>query len=213
MCLKLVMAATTAKERVMAGYSYATVETALARVFGADATAQKRAFRGRLQHLRRCGLPASSGEGRGGKTIPYTDLLVCSLLVALELEEAGIAPVLAVRLITGQVGPGRESEGWKNYLPKIIQAARSSQGGDDDVILMVEPYFMSAAWGHADVQSGKIDPVTFRHKRLSEIKEFLDSYLRWHHPRRFSALFNLSERLKALDAALKAVLEEKDEAP
>ena len=39
----------------MSGFSYAVVETALAKVFGADAMAQKRAFRGRLQHLRRLG--------------------------------------------------------------------------------------------------------------------------------------------------------------
>jgi hypothetical protein len=81
----------------MSGFSYAVVETALAKVFGADAMAQKGAFRGRLQHLRRLGLP-SGGVGRG-KTITYTKANIYELGFCLECEELGIIPTLAVNLL------------------------------------------------------------------------------------------------------------------
>jgi hypothetical protein len=80
----------------MSGFSYAVVETALAKIFGADATVQKRAFRGRLQHLRRLGLP--SGPGRG-KAIAYTKTNIYELGFCLECEELGIIPTLAVNLL------------------------------------------------------------------------------------------------------------------
>jgi hypothetical protein len=80
----------------MSGFSYAVVETALAKVFGADAMAQKRAFRGRLQHLRRLGLP--SGPGRG-KAISYAKTNIYELGFCLECEELGIIPTLAVNLL------------------------------------------------------------------------------------------------------------------
>jgi hypothetical protein len=81
----------------MSGFSYAVVETALAKVFGADAVAQKRAFRGRLQHLRRLGLP-SGGVGRG-KAITYAKANIYELGFCLECEELGIIPTLAVNLL------------------------------------------------------------------------------------------------------------------
>jgi hypothetical protein len=81
----------------MSGFSYAVAETALAKVFGADAMAQKRAFRGRLQHLRRLGLPPG-GVGRG-KTITYAKANIYELGFCLECEELGIIPTLAMGLL------------------------------------------------------------------------------------------------------------------
>jgi hypothetical protein len=81
----------------MSGFSYAVAETALAKVFGADAMVQKRAFRGRLQHLRRLGLP-SGGIGRG-KAITYAKANIYELGFCLECEELGIIPTLAVNLL------------------------------------------------------------------------------------------------------------------
>jgi hypothetical protein len=197
------MTAMPAKERVTDGYSYATVSAALGGVFGAGAAVRKGAFRGRLQHLRRLGLP-SSGPGRG-RTLAYSDEVVCAMLIALELEEFGIDPAMAVRMVTGKVGPDRE--GMKNYLPEVVERARGSLGGDDDIVLAVDPCFMSAAWGSPEMRSGAFDPAAFHDVRFGKMKEFLDFWLRWHRPRRFS-IFNLSERLRQLDVAIKAVQEE-----
>jgi hypothetical protein len=82
----------------MSGFSYAVVEAALAKVFGADAMVQKRAFRGRLQHLRRLGLPSGGGVGRG-KAITYAKKNIYELGFCLECEELGIIPTLAVNLL------------------------------------------------------------------------------------------------------------------
>lgn len=176
-------------------YSYTAVETALAKVFGADAAAQKGAFRGRIKHLQRLGLPAD-GPGKGRK-IAYTDAQVCAWLIALELEEFGIDPALAVQMI---------KDAWKNYLVKLI-----SKATDEHVILMVRPRFMSAAWG--------VDCVLFSHFIIGETMDVYDAngiFLR-HEADLMSILsekgvrvcaFNLSERLRSLDAALKAVQEE-----
>jgi hypothetical protein len=197
----------------MTGYSYAIVETALARVFRIKPADQKAFFRGRLQHLRRLGLPGK-GRGRGGgPPRAYSDNETCELLIALELEEFGIDPALAVRMVTGQTGPDQRAEGsdWQHYLPKVIQEARKGSGGDADIILMVEPYFMSAP-GRGDP---RFDPATFRHVKADSagIKEFEHLLRGWGAgtPDRVCA-FNLSERLRSLDAALKAVQEE-DKAP
>jgi hypothetical protein len=176
----------------MESYSYAKVEAALARVFGANAAYQKGALRGRIIHLRRLGLPAS-GPGRG-KTIAYTDAQVYAWLIALELEEFGINPVLAVRMI---------KDAWKNYLVKLIRTAR-----DKDVILMVRPRFMSAAWGT------DCDPILFSHFIVGEVMAVYDAnggFLRQETDlvsilaesgARVCA-FNLSQRLRELDEALK----------
>ena len=86
----------------MSGFSYAVVETALAKVFGADGMAQERAFRGRLQHLRRLGLP-SGGVGRG-KAITYTKANIYELGFCLECEELGVPPAIAVHLLERQHG-------------------------------------------------------------------------------------------------------------
>jgi hypothetical protein len=85
----------------MSGFSYAVVETALANAFGADGIAQKRAFRGRLQHLRRLGLPSSGGVGRG-KAITYTKANIFEIGFCLECEEIGVAPALAVNVLERQ---------------------------------------------------------------------------------------------------------------
>jgi hypothetical protein len=191
----------------MTGYSYAIVETALARVFRIKPADQKAFFRGRLQHLRRLGLP-SKGAGRGGG-LPrvYSDKETCELLIALELEEFGIDPVLAVRMVTGRVGPGLESKAHKQHLHRAIRDARNRSGEDNDVILMIEPYFMSAASGRGDP---KFDPATFRYVRADGdgIKEFLDLLRGWGvgTPNRVCA-FNLSERLRELNEALRSAQE------
>jgi hypothetical protein len=121
---------TQVEERIMRGYTYAAVEAALAKVF---VTAQKGALRGRIQNLRRLGLP-SGGPGRG-KTISYTDARVCAWLIALELEEFGVDPALAVRMIKTR---------WTD-LSRFIREAREARH-DNDIILVVRPCFMSANW-------------------------------------------------------------------
>lgn len=132
------------------------------------------------------------------------------MLIALELEEFGIDPALAIRMVIGQTGPDQRAldSDWKLYLPKVIREANESLGRRDaDVILMVEPYFMSAASGRGDP---KFDPATFRHIKANSagIKEFKLLLRGWGvgTPNRVCA-FNLSERLRKLNEALPSAQE------
>jgi hypothetical protein len=193
MCLNLRKVVTKAEERVMRGYTYAAVEAALAKVFHAGVTAQKGALRGRIQNLRRLGLP-SGGPGRG-KTISYTDARVCAWLIALELEEFGIDPALAVRMIKTR---------WTD-LSRFIREARSPS--HRDVIVIVRPYFMSASWALGP-EVGQEMFSSFE-AGVSETETFL-KFLAKEGVR--ACVFNLSARLRSLDEALKSVQEQEDEA-
>jgi hypothetical protein len=78
-------------------YSYAQVEGALARVFGADAKVQRGAFRGRIKHFQRLGLPGLN-VGKGAK-ITYSYEQACQWLVALLMSEIGFDPTVTVKVI------------------------------------------------------------------------------------------------------------------
>lgn len=162
----------------MEGYSYAMVETALARVFDLNAADQKGRLRGRIQHLRRLGLP-SGGPG-SGKTIAYDFDAIVMWLIALELEEFGIDPRLAVKMV-------------KIYWEVLADAVRQVRRADYDIGLVVRPRFMSG--------DPRLDPG-FNHIELTnEILLAQGSYLA--KPGKRLCIFNLSSRLRELDAALK----------
>jgi hypothetical protein len=162
-------------------YAYGVVETALAQVFGANPSTQKGALRGRIQHLRRLGLP-SSGPGRG-KVIEYTDAQIWAWLIALELEEFGLDPALIVNMVRGA---------WRHLL-KAIKTARANP--DDDVLLIVHPRFMSGGWSG----NPQLDPAFFDHVKLSDIEQLLTLY---REKGQRGSIFNLSARLRSLDQAL-----------
>src|SRR4051812_20669682 len=77
---------------------YAEVETVLARMHHADEVVQRGAFRGRLAHLRRLGIPIGLTPGKG-KRISYEIEQVYQLALCLELAEFGLDPSLIVRMV------------------------------------------------------------------------------------------------------------------
>jgi hypothetical protein len=118
----------------MSGFSYGVVETALAKVFGADAVAQKRAFRGRLQHLRRLGLP-SGGVGRG-KAITYAKANIYELGFCLQLEQMGIDPSLAAKMLKAH----------REYILGAYRKAEEALENGEDWFCWLITDFMSARW-------------------------------------------------------------------
>jgi hypothetical protein len=184
----------------MTAYSYAVVETALARIFGANAGVQKGAFRGRHQQLWTPGLGAD-GAGQG-RTSGYSARQVPPSLVDLELEEFGINPALAVTMVTGHPALDQAKAAWGNYIPKVLKAGNRS-GGDDDVI-QVEPYFMSAAWRG----DSKFGPATYHDFRATPDR--MNGFVGAGRASG-SCAFNLSERLRALDASLGSIQEQEGE--
>jgi len=191
-------------------YTYQIVETALARVFGANEEAQRGIFRARLKHLQRSGLP-SEAPGKGQR-ISYTDEQVCDWLVALQVAELGIDPVLVVALINGEVGPRQEVKVRRRKLTSIIQKAWKNAGKDsgkstsrdDDTILVLIPKLMSSRWTGSDT------PAIFYAEELQVLKATrnLDDFLAQGL---CVSAFNLSARPRALGKELNQLTKEKQD--
>jgi hypothetical protein len=175
-------------------YSYGQVETALATVFDIDATGQKGAFRGRVQHLRRLGLVADS-PGRG-RVIDYTQGDADKWLVALELEHFGLDPVRVVDLVKRNWNPPPErkrsaSEAFARgeaCLADLVFEARGSRRPESDVILTIRFETISALPDVGYTMAGGMRSFA--------------GWLADDHAARRASVFNLSARLRALDAAL-----------
>jgi hypothetical protein len=78
--------------------TYAQAEGILARLHQSAGKPQQKAFRARLKHLKRLGVPLGSHPGRG-KKIDYTDEQLAEWVFCLELEECGLDPSVIVRLL------------------------------------------------------------------------------------------------------------------
>ena len=85
-------------EFVAPRYPYARVERALLAVFDL-ATERQGPLRARLKHLNTLGLPGLQ-VGKGQR-IAYSLEQVAQWLVALLIEETGVDPTVAVRLVQG----------------------------------------------------------------------------------------------------------------
>lgn len=118
---------------------YATAEKVLAGLFNAGDEAQAKAFRGRLKHLKRLGIPLGSRPGKG-KKIWYDDEHVFQWILCLELEECGIDPKDIATFIR---------QHWdKNMLAKF-KGALTAYAQENDIYLYIRPHLMSRAWSSA----------------------------------------------------------------
>ena len=119
-------------------YGYAQVEAALAAVFDIDAESRG-PLKGRLKHLVRLGLPGL--KARKGARIAYSGEHAAQWLVALLLEEAGIDPAVAVKLIEAV---------WKRFIWRDVQLAMDRQDEQNvrgnHVFLTIRPRLMTGLW-------------------------------------------------------------------
>ncbi|WP_157085661.1 hypothetical protein [Methylobacterium sp. Leaf99] len=123
--------------------SYAAVETALARLHDANPEVQRGAFRGRLKHLQRLGLPLGEKPGKGSR-INYDAQQIWQLAVALELAEFGIDPTKIVLIIKHQ---------WRESISIRIDEALEKFGERDETLELYVS-FMSSAWTGREIQGG-----------------------------------------------------------
>jgi hypothetical protein len=127
----------------IATYSYAVVETSLANIFGADPDIQRGAFRARLKHFQRLGLPGI--ESGKGTRVAYTYDLACQWLIGLMMAEVGVDPIIIVQVVKTR---------WE-FLKMWIRRATDTSAAGNPVFLTLRPRLMSGAW-----TGGKSDPAT-----------------------------------------------------
>jgi hypothetical protein len=133
--------------------------------------------------LRRIGLP-ESGPGRG-KAIIYGRDEVDAWLIALQFELFGVPPAGAVKFVKDQ----------RRRLANFIKRARAAEHGD--ICLIVETDFLSPRWTPG-LDAAAI--TGFFELRPSGLKTYSDFLARGGN----GFVFNLSKRLRDLDAAIEA---------
>lgn len=174
-----------AGELVPARYEYREIETALAAAFDVS-DFQETSFRARLKHFRKLGILTST-PGKGGR-IRYSGDEIFRLMVALELAELNIDPALIVGKILTQT---REWD--RSRFPFAILLAK--QAVDKDMWAIAHIKFMSGSW----TAGGREPPVRFEFAQEGvDIRPALRDGERL-------AVFNLSFRIRRLEAALKEV--------
>jgi hypothetical protein len=136
--------------------SYAKIESILAKLHGADGDVQQKAFRGRLKHLKRLGIPRGINPGRGAK-VYYKEAQLYEWAFCLELAEFGLDPTAIVRLM--------EQKFKDDILPKLIEAR--VQRDADDLFFVASPSLMSAVWQDKE-------PLPYRWLKFSDTELFLD---------------------------------------
>jgi hypothetical protein len=129
-----ICAMTGAPSKQSAGYSYAEVESALARLFRVPTPFQG-SFRARLRHLQRIGmLEVAPGKGR---RITYTRDQTTEWMLALLLAQLGVDPIVVVKSIQAE---RRRLRGW------IGEASDAEALDGNEVFLEAHPALMSGAW-------------------------------------------------------------------
>ena len=177
-------------------FEYARVERALARVYQAEHVREK-AFRGRLKHFRKLGVP-NQNPGKGAR-VHYSASDVFQLMVCLELSEFGLDPNLIVKIVQ------RHWSG-KGYFAQTIDVAQRFAGNDFYAVLHAN--FMSWTWHEKfeqsarriSYQSGPYDPVHFSFPKESDLPALLQ---RLREEGQRVMIFNLSARIREVEQALK----------
>ncbi|RVD35618.1 hypothetical protein EN741_27435 [Mesorhizobium sp. M4B.F.Ca.ET.019.03.1.1] len=113
--------------------TYAAAEAVLAGMYGLGSDIQGKAFRARLKHLKRLGVPLGSNPGRGTK-IWYHDEQLFQWAFCLELAEFGVDPTMVVSFI-------RTS--WEDIFEHFKEARHRPQG-PTELCFYAEPRFMAA---------------------------------------------------------------------
>jgi hypothetical protein len=176
-CLKCPMPATKTQEHakpVPGGFTYSHLESALGRVFGADAAGQAGWLRGRIQHLRRLGLTPPTDRG----PVVYTFEWAARWLLALRLERVGLNPADIVEFFRANWERKPGSKFPVKSLREVIEQARApvekarkakTRYHSDDVWLIVTFDF------HTEFpRIGLIQPYRKPHPKFDNAKGFFD---------------------------------------
>jgi hypothetical protein len=206
MCFKPGMAATRTHESakpVSGEFTYSEVESALGRVFGADATGQAGWLRGRIQHLRRLGLTPPANRG----PVVYTFEWAARWLVALRLERIGLNPADVVAFFEANWDRKPGARVPHRSLRELIEKARApiekarkdkADYHNDDVWLIVT--FNDF---HGFPKIGLVQPYLKPNPHFDNPRFFFD---RSRQDIADVVVIPLTEALRSLEAALKEIV-------
>jgi hypothetical protein len=187
-------------------FSYAQVETALARAYEAEHV-QRGAFRGRLKHFRKLGIPKQQ-PGKGSR-IRYTKVDALFLMLACELAEFGIDPHLITDTLQRQ---------WPLML-RLLQAINPTERSlGNDLYIAISPRLMSWSWNQGKSRATAMEiaaietalkiaastvgePVRIMFFKASQSEALLEELQKGRQ--RF-CVFNLSARVRTVEQALKS---------
>jgi hypothetical protein len=176
----------------MEKFTYAQVETALAKFFGMPAEVQAGMFRARLVHLRRLGF-APQGEGRGTR-IEYERDDVLRWLFALKLQDVGIAPQIAAQVVD-RTWRSQKAAGLQS-LVKIVAMADATKHETTvtrgDILIVIDYPVLRAAWDPS------VTPIISHLVSPND----LGKLLQWLSDDRHACIFNLSAFLRILHREL-----------
>ena len=167
-------------------FTYGEAETLLAKLHGAEAV-QRLAFRGRMKHLKRVGIPLDTSVGQGKKQL-YSEDHVWQWAFALELEQVNVDPTSIGKIMAAY---------WVDSIrPAYIAAKEASPL--TAILFWIVPQFMNATWvTHSEgVEGDALGILEMGWVGSGELQTIL-----MHRPHRYS-IFSVS-------AAVRAVLEAK----
>jgi hypothetical protein len=117
-------------------FTYGQCEALLARLYGADETIQRGAFRARIQNLRKHGIPLGFQVGKG-KNAVYEIEQIYQWAFCLELAEFGLDPTVAVRAVRTY---------WKGIIYPAFKDAMQPRKTEGEHLLCMLPQVMSGSW-------------------------------------------------------------------
>jgi hypothetical protein len=192
------MVGNTREETVERPLAYAEVEAALAKVDGAEGDVQRTTFRARVKHFKRLGIPRQNpGKGR---RIRYTNASeMFQMMLALEFSEFGVDPYLIVDILKRH---------WR-LQGSLFHGISYTQFFGANYLIVVEVRFMSGRWKQeirtaTKISFGESSPVVIHCIPASD-KDWVDK-LEEAGEKRF-LVFNLSQRVREVEQALKSVRE------
>jgi hypothetical protein len=177
-----------------ATFGYAQVESALARVFDLE-DAQEGAFRGRLKHFRKLGIPAEN-PGKGAR-LRYSASDIFQLLICLELSEFGIDPTLIVKIVQSH---------WADRSGFLAAIARAKRDRRKDHFVLIPACFMSASLGERRFMVSATE-ISFRSEPNPVEIQFASArgvMKALREPGKRFCTFNLSRRIRDVEKAFAA---------
>ena len=163
-------------------FTYGEAETLLAKLHGAEAV-QKLAFRGRMKHLKRVGIPLDTSVGQGKKQL-YSEDHLWQWAFALELEQVNVDPTSIGKIMAAY---------WAESIRPAYVAAKQARPLTA-ILFWIVPQFMNSTWvAHSEGVEGDALGVL----EMGWVGSDMMQTVLMHRPHRYS-IFSISDAVKAM---------------